>query len=604
MSDIIRVLPDSVANQIAAGEVIQRPASVIKELVENAVDAHATKIQIFLKDAGRTLIQIIDNGIGMSDTDARLAFERHSTSKIRQAEDLFTLTTMGFRGEALASIAAISQVELRTRIANAQLGTRLVINASVCESQEPVACPQGSNFMVKNLFFNIPARRKFLKNNQVELSNIVKEFEKLALINNNVEFELVHNGTTIYKLQPGTFIQRISALFGKALDKQLIPVSVENSLISITGYVGRPENARKRNPYQFLFANERFMRHPYFHKAIISCYDQLIAADVQPHYFLRLNVEPQTIDVNIHPTKTEIKFENEQPIWQILSAAVRESIGRFADLPSIDFESQGVPVPPYDPNRQVEQPTLGTDTDYNPFKQGDRPVRQHTPMPDWEELYRGFEKQKSVTPQQQQLPSLVEGDDGQTSLSDSTTSFIQVRQRYIVSPGRSGMVVIDQHRAHLLVLYTRYVKQLAGAAVSSQALLFPDVIKISPSQQPLLEQLQPELEKMGFTISYLGGDDWSVSSVPSGIEGVNVHDLLLQVIESVEQGGASIESRVAEHVALRVASAAAIPYGRTLTQEEMSHLAADLLALPNPNYTPDGKPVIGLIEMADINRLF
>ena len=335
MSDVIKLLPDSVANQIAAGEVIQRPASVIKELVENAIDAQATHIQIILKDAGRTLIQIIDDGVGMSETDARLAFERHSTSKIRNADDLFTLHTMGFRGEALASIAAISQVELRTRRHDAQLGTRLVINASQCESQEPDMCPVGSNFMIKNIFFNVPARRKFLKSNQVELSNIVKEFEKLALINNEVEFTLMHNGNVMYKLMKGTFRQRIAALMGNNMDQQLLPVNIDTSIVKVQGYIGKPENARKRNALQFMFVNGRYMRHPYFHKAIMTAYEQLIPEGEQPNYFLRFSVDPQSIDVNIHPTKTEIKFEDEVPIWQILAAGVKETLGRFSEVPAI-----------------------------------------------------------------------------------------------------------------------------------------------------------------------------------------------------------------------------------------------------------------------------
>lgn len=323
MSDIIKLLPDSVANQIAAGEVIQRPASVVKELVENAIDAGATTIQIVLKDAGRTLIQVIDNGKGMTPTDARLAFERHSTSKIAKAEDLFDLHTMGFRGEALASICAISQVELRTCAKGAQLGTKIVINASKCESQEPDVCPEGSNFMVKNIFFNVPARRKFLKSNQVELSNIVKEFEKLALVNHHVEFSLSNNENVLYKFGGSSFKQRISSIWGRSIDQQLIPLNIDTSLCKITGFISKPENARRRNYLQYFFVNGRYMRHPYFHKAIMSSYGQLIPDDEQPNYFLVFNVDPESIDVNIHPTKTEIKFENEMPIWQILAAAVK-----------------------------------------------------------------------------------------------------------------------------------------------------------------------------------------------------------------------------------------------------------------------------------------
>ena len=346
MNDIIRQLPDSVANQIAAGEVIQRPASVIKELVENSIDAGADSVTIILKDAGRTLIQVIDNGSGMSDTDARMAFERHATSKISRADDLFTLNTMGFRGEALASIAAIAQVELRTMRRGETLGTRIVINGSRVESQEPEAGVPGSNMMVKNLFFNVPARRKFLKKDSVELSNIMREFERLALVNIGVDFTLISNDVTLHSLRRASLKQRIADLFGRSLDKQIVPLDTDTSIVRINGFIGLPENARKRNALQYLMVNGRNMRHPYFHKAIMQCYERLITADVQPNYFINLTVDPETIDVNIHPTKSEIKFENEQAIWQILTAAVRESLGRFNAAPAIDFDVDEAPEIP------------------------------------------------------------------------------------------------------------------------------------------------------------------------------------------------------------------------------------------------------------------
>ena len=369
MSDIIKLLPDSVANQIAAGEVIQRPSSVIKELVENSIDAGADDIHIILKEAGRSLIQVIDNGKGMSATDARLAFERHSTSKITCAEDLFSLHTMGFRGEALASIAAISQLELRTCRKEDSIGTKLLISASKCEKQEPEMCPVGANFIIKNLFFNVPARRKFLKSNQVELSNIIKEFEKLALVNHNVSFTLVHNDSTIYKLLGGSFKQRIIDLFGRSLDMQLIPLKLETSLIKIDGFISKPENSRKRNALQYFFVNGRYMRHPYFHKAVLTSYDELIANDVQPNYFLNFTVEPESIDVNIHPTKTEIKFENEAPIWQIISAAVKETLGKFSVVPSIDFDTEDAPeIPAFTNDTECTKPNIDFDPTYNPFE--------------------------------------------------------------------------------------------------------------------------------------------------------------------------------------------------------------------------------------------
>ena len=619
MSDVIKLLPDSVANQIAAGEVIQRPANVIKELVENAIDAHANHIQIILKDAGRTLIQIIDNGVGMSETDARLAFERHSTSKIRTADDLFSLHTMGFRGEALASIAAISQVELRTRRQDEQLGTHLIINASQCESQEPDMCPVGSNFMIKNIFFNVPARRKFLKSNQVELANIVKEFEKLALINYNVEFTLIHNGNVMYKLMKGTFRQRIAALMGNNLDQQLLPVSIDTSLVKIEGYVGKPENSRKRNALQFMFVNERFMRHPYFHKAVMTAYEQLIPEGEQPNYFLRFNVDPQSIDVNIHPTKTEIKFEDEMPIWQILAAGVKETLGRFSEVPTIDFDTQDAPsIPAYSGHVEVHRPEIEVDPTYNPFKsqsrQGDAPSRHHTPsdngvMSNWDELFANFERKKreglSQAPDEGAVTSVqAEEQEAVLPLGDLQSVYLQLKGRFILSPAKSGLMVIDQHRAHVRILFDRYISRIHSGVMSSQTILFPEVLHLSAAQSEALKELLPEMEKMGFALAPLSGNDWSVNAIPAGLDGVDASVMVQQIIESVDHGGMPVKKRILEHLALTVARSAAIPVGRTLMQEEMDILVADLLRLPEPNYTPDGKTIITVIPMDQITKLF
>ena len=616
MSDVIKLLPDSVANQIAAGEVIQRPASVIKELVENAIDAEATHVQIILKDAGRTLIQIIDDGVGMSETDARLAFERHSTSKIRNAEDLFTLHTMGFRGEALASIAAISQVELRTRRQDEQLGTRLVINASQCESQEPDMCPVGCNFMIKNIFFNVPARRKFLKSNQVELSNIIKEFEKLALINNEVEFTLMHNGNVMYKLMKGTFRQRIAALMGNNMDQQLLPVSIDTSIVKVQGYIGKPENARKRNALQFMFANGRYMRHPYFHKAIMTAYEQLIPEGEQPNYFLKFEVEPQSIDVNIHPTKTEIKFEDEVPIWQILAAGVKETLGRFSEVPAIDFNTQDAPeIPAYSGHIEVHRPEIEIDPQYNPFKTQrqssmgqSHQSRARQQMSNWDELFANFERKNREGTEQSstELSSAVDGvgTEPVLPLDDVQSVYLQLKGRYILSPAKSGLMVIDQHRAHVRILFDRYIGNIHTGELSSQTILFPEVLHLSAAQSVTLEGLLPEMEKMGFALSPLSGNDWSVNAIPSGIEGVEVSSMIHQIIESVDEGGMPLRKRIQEHLALSVAQSAAIPSGRTLQQEEMELLVADLLKLPEPNYTPDGKIIISMISMEQITKLF
>ncbi|MBQ1486235.1 MAG: DNA mismatch repair endonuclease MutL [Muribaculaceae bacterium] len=617
MSDVIKLLPDSVANQIAAGEVIQRPASVIKELVENAIDAQATHVQIILKDAGRTLIQIIDDGVGMSETDARLAFERHSTSKIRCADDLFTLHTMGFRGEALASIAAISQVELRTRRHDAQLGTRLVINASQCESQEPDMCPVGSNFMVKNIFFNVPARRKFLKSNQVELSNIVKEFEKLALVNHEVEFTLIHNDNVMYKLMQGTFRQRIAALMGNNIDQQLLPVTIDTSMVKVQGYIGKPENARKRNALQFMFVNGRYMRHPYFHKAVMSAYEQLIPEGEQPNYFLRFTVEPEAIDVNIHPTKTEIKFEDEMPIWQILAAGVKETLGRFSEVPAIDFDTKDAPaIPAYSGHVEVHHPEIAVDPSYNPFKSQNKPgggaahhhVPDNRPMSNWDELFANFERKKREGLEQQGANSMAEdtSDAQQTVLpvDDVQSVYLQLKGRYILSPAKSGLMVIDQHRAHVRILFDRYIGQLHTGNLSSQAILFPEVLHLSAAQSVALQELLPEMEQMGFQLDSMGGNDWAINAIPAGIEGVDPVAMVQQILESVDNGGMPVKRRIMEHLSLTVARSAAIPVGRTLQQEEMEVLVADLLRLPEPNYTPDGKTIITVIPMEQITKLF
>lgn len=636
MSDIIKLLPDSVANQIAAGEVIQRPASVIKELVENAIDAGSTSIQIVLKDAGRTLIQVIDNGKGMSDTDARLAFERHSTSKISKAEDLFSLQTMGFRGEALASIAAIAQVELRTRAKGAQLGTKIMINASKCESQEPDMCPEGSNFMIKNIFFNMPARRKFLKSNQVELSNIIKEYEKLALVNHHVDFSLSNNDKLLNKFSGGSFKQRIASLWGAKVDQQLVPLNTDTSLVRITGFVSKPEGARKRNFLQFLFVNGRFMRHPYFHKAIISSYSELIPDDEQPNYFLNFSVDPESIDVNIHPTKTEIKFENELPIWQILAAAVKESLGRFSAVPQIDFDTIDAPeIPAFNDHTVVTAPEDGVDPTYNPFKPqskssvgggssyhpqsaGNFDGYSSNPLPDWEKLYQNFEKGK-----QEGIASITE-QDVEDSFSDigevepvnngvqaeiitpdmSSAMCMQMKGRYILSPIKSGLMIVDQHRAHVRVLFEQYIKQLDATTISSQRVLFPEVLQLTTSQNIILKELEPEMEKIGFNLAQLSGNDWSINAVPAGMENVNIKDTILQVIDEVSMGGTSITTKVYESIALRVAKSAAIPYGKTMLQEEMDTLLSKLLCLPNPNYTPDGKTIISVLSNDQLEKMF
>ena len=634
MSDIIKLLPDSVANQIAAGEVIQRPASVIKELVENAVDAGATEIQIILKEAGRTLIQVIDNGVGMSDTDARLAFERHSTSKIRKAEDLFDLHTMGFRGEALASIAAIAQVELRTCKRGEQLGTMIEINASKCVKQEPEVCPEGCNFIIKNIFFNVPARRKFLKANSVELNNIIREFEKLALVNHDVEFTVVHNDNVLYKLLPGTFKTRITALFGKNLDAQLIPLSVDTSLVKIDGFICRPEGARKRNFLQYFFVNGRHMRHPYFHKAIISCYEQLISNEVQPNYFLNFTVGPRSIDLSIHPTKNEIKFENEGPIWQIISAAVKEALGKYNVVPSIDFDNEdALTIPIFRGVENVDTPSINVDPNYNPFAESSSSKstvpgesdyrsdkgRSATVDVDWQSLYGNFTKgakNQSETVKGSSLDleeiivsskhNIIDEQDApkEQVLIEASRKYMQLKGKYILSPQEDGLLIVDQHRAHIKVLYDNYMMQMSGENVISQRILFPEIINLSPAQNALMLELEPDMSKLGFCLSELSAMDWAINGITPGLSGVNIKDLILQILDSVESGGASLQNMVYQHIALKVAQAGAFAYGRSLNDDEMEALVTDLFSRKEPNFTPDGKRTYNVFTFSQIAKLF
>lgn len=623
MADIIKLLPDSVANQIAAGEVIQRPASVIKELVENSIDAGAAEINIILKDAGRTLIQVVDNGKGMSATDARLAFERHSTSKIQNAEDLFSLHTMGFRGEALASIAAISQLELRTARKEDTIGTCIRITASKCDSQEPYVCAPGCNFIIKNLFFNVPARRKFLKSNQVELSNILKEFEKLALVNHKVDFTITHNDVIIHKLLGGSLKQRIIDLFGKSLETQLIPLNLDTSLIKIEGFIAKPENARKRNYLQYFFVNGRYMRHPYFHKAVMSSYEELIPLDMQPNYFLNFTVEPETIDVNIHPTKTEIKFENEAPIWQIISAAVKEVLGKCSVVPSIDFDTVDAPeMPVFSNDRNIVKPTVEIDTSYNPFNltnSAQRSVNKQTipsSMKNWETLYDNFTKSKiELTEPDDEIElsnnsdneyissSIFDDEDDKRNSDFNKVNTIQIKGRYLISAINSGVMLVDQHRAHVKVLYDRYLKQIENSEIVSQGIMFPIMLNLTPSQSVILEEIADDMNKIGFNLSHLSGNDWSVNGVPMGLEHVDIKDTIFQVIEEVNEGGRDLSTKLYDKIALSVAKSGAIPYGKTLTNIEAEKLLEDLLILSEPNYTPDGKKVIAILNMEQLSKL-
>lgn len=619
MSDVIKLLPDSVANQIAAGEVIQRPASVVKELVENAVDAGATSIQVIIKDAGRTLIQVVDNGCGMSATDARLAFERHSTSKITQAADLFSLHTMGFRGEALASIAAIAQVDLRTMRRGDTIGTRLIISGSKVESQTPEACVPGSNMMVKNLFFNVPARRKFLKKDSVELSNIIHEFERLALVNIGVELTLIHNEEILYKLLGGSLKQRIVDLFGKGLDKQLIPVETETTIVKLNGFVGLPENARRRNTLQYFFVNGRNMRHPYFHKAVMQCYENLISTEVQPNYFLNFTVEPSTIDVNIHPTKNEIKFENESAIWQIMVAAINEALGKYNVVPAIDFDAVDVPdIPVFNPNKNAQH-DVELDVNYNPFADSSSRTPQYNGQhsrnavnalnKDWQKLYDGFHQGGDVHIGSKMNVDTIVPEFTKTTIfddvpTDVATTTLQLKNKYILSPAKSGLMIIDQHRAHVKILYEQYIELAESGELTSQQSMFPEILNLSPSQNVIMEDIINDIGSLGFELSYLGDCAWSINGIPSVLINCNPVDVVQRLIEETSRGIEDFKKSIVEKVALSMANVSAVKSGQSMSQLEMEQLINDLFKLSAPNYTPDGLPIISIIPIEDILKLF
>ena len=619
---IIHLLPDAVANQIAAGEVIQRPASVVKELVENAVDAGATSVQVYVVDAGKTSIQVVDNGQGMSETDARLAFERHATSKIHEVADLYALHTMGFRGEALASIAAVAQVELRTRLATEELGTKILIAGSKVESQEVVSCPKGSNFFVRNIFFNVPARRKFLKSNTTELSNILTEFERVALVHPDVSFSLHSNNSELFNLPATSLRQRIMAIFGKKMNQQLLNVEVETTMVKIAGYVGKPETARKKGNRQYFFVNGRYMRHPYFHHAVLDAYERLIPAGDQVSYFIYFEVDPANIDVNIHPTKTEIKFDNEQAIWQILSAAVKESLGKFSAIPTIDFDTEDMPdIPAFDSRAPfAPPPKVNYDASFNPFHHMGGSTGRATPK-NWDKLYEGLghasKTDSAPLPQPDEdeeqafaaaaasaktLPDALQYSDGK--VLEKSNQYLQFKGRFILMSVRSGLMLIDQHRAHVRVLFDRYMNQLRQKQAVSQGVLFPEILQLSASEAAVLQGIMEELSAVGFDLSDLGKGSYAINGVPTGIEGLNPVELVRSMVHTAMEKGSDVKEEVQSLLALTLAKAAAIVYGQVLTNEEMLSLVDSLFASPSPNYTPDGKVIVATLREEDIEKLF
>ena len=601
MSDIIRLLPDSVANQIAAGEVIQRPASVLKELVENAVDAGAKTVNVIIVDSGRTSIQVIDDGNGMSETDARLSFERHATSKIKEASDLFSLHTMGFRGEALASIAAVAQVELTTRLTGDEIGTHLSISGSRIINQEPVSCPVGSNFLISNLFFNVPARRRFLKTNATELNNILTAFERIVLVNPQVTFTIHNNGVELLNLPSCSLRQRIIDVFGKRINQDLLPVDVNTSMVKITGFVGKPESSKKKGVHEYFFVNERFMKHPYFHKAVMNAYERMISEGEQVPYFIYFDVAPEDIDVNIHPTKTEVKFENEQAVWQILSAAVREAIGKFCDVPSIDFDMQGCPdIPLFNPEIKVEQPRTDINTSYNPFNSHSE--HQQAVPKHWEDLYAGINE--NVGNQENSFFDTESDDENNKIIADKSPIHYQYKGKYIMTAVKSGLMIIDQQRAHTRILYDSYMSQLSSRNGNPQRVLFPEVVQFSAAEAVMVEKIMSELNDVGFELTNLGGNSFAVNSIPADVEGVNIISLLQTIVQTAIENGSEVREEINRSVALSLARNAAIPQGQVLSNEEMENVINQLFACTNVNYTPDGKSILCILQQQDIEHLF
>ncbi len=591
MSDIIQVLSDAVANQIAAGEVIQRPASVVKELMENSVDAGAASITVQVKDAGKTLIQVTDDGKGMTEGDALRCFERHATSKISVAEDLFSIRTKGFRGEALASIAAVAEVDMKTRRKEDELGTRIRISGSHSASPEPVQTSVGTSLQVKNLFFNIPARRKFLKSDQTELRHIIGEFNHIALTHQEIRCTLLHNNTEILQLPPGNLRTRISGIFGKATNNYLIPVETETSIIRISGFIGKPEHARKTYGEQFFFVNNRFIRHSYFHKAVLSGYEQILAPDHIPSYFLFFETEPSKIDVNIHPSKTEVKFEDERSIWQILLAAVRESIGRHNLSPSLDFSTEGViDIPVLTQDTEIKSPAVDTNPSFNPFEGENSYQQTRQAKPYQDDRFEGWEQMFE--------PGPASGRPG--------TKYLQVRNKYILSPVKSGVMVFDQRRAHERIIYEKLARSLKKMKPLAQQSLFPETVSLNAGDYQVCKEMLPELEQMGFDIRDLGNQSVVIHAMPSDlhVSGKGAIDTLEMMIEQYKTLQGEMDTGSAERIARAIARSSAIRYGQPLSELEMQELTDQLFACSNPNHTPSGKLIVKIIEVGELDNQF
>ncbi len=615
MSDIIQLLPDSVANQIAAGEVVQRPASAVKELIENAVDAGASDIELHIKDAGKTFIQIIDNGSGMSTTDARLAFERHATSKIKTADDLFHIRTMGFRGEALASIAAISQLELKTKKRENDLGTKICIEGSSVISQDVCATKEGTNILVKNLFFNVPARRNFLKSNPVETKHIIEEFFRVAMVHPEIAFKLQNEGGELFHLPKGSFKHRIVSLFGDKYNQRLVPVDEKTDIVGISGFVGKPEYAKKTRGEQYFFVNDRFIKSPYLGHAVQAAFDELVTKDQHPSYFLKLEVNPENIDINIHPTKTEIKFEDERSIYAIVRTSVKQALGKYNIAPSLDFEQENSFNASLRAPERLTPPTIEVNPNFNPFENSSsksetrkanyQQYAKNEPT-NWQSLYgqSDFDKETEVLsidqePKENTLLSKLDDKE-----ENNPHKFFQLNQRYIVSQLKSGMIIIDQQRAHEKILYERFIKALNEKKHASQQLLFPESIEFSTEDSILMQELQNEFSDLGFDISEFGKNTFVVNAVPVEITESSVENLIEKLLEQFKLNQSELKLDKRESIARSLSFNMSIKRGKVLQREEMQNIIDELFACAIPSNLPNGKPIIVMYGMDELDKRF
>ncbi|MEM9076898.1 MAG: DNA mismatch repair endonuclease MutL [Bacteroidota bacterium] len=612
MADIIKLLPDHVANQIAAGEVVQRPASVVKELLENAIDAGSTLIKLIVKDGGKTLIQVVDNGIGMSETDARLSFERHATSKISDAQDLFNLKTKGFRGEALASIAAIAHVDMQTRKENSEVGTHIKIEGSKVVFQEVAATPVGTSISVKNLFFNIPARRNFLKSHQVELRHIMDEFHRVALVHPNIAFHLYNNGSEIFNLPSTSFRKRISRIFGSKMDERLVPVEEETEVVNITGFVCKPEFAKKSRGEQFFFANDRFIKSPYLHHAIVAAFEGLIKPETYPGYFLYLEVDPKSIDINIHPTKTEVKFDDEHTLYAILRSAVKHSLGQFSVAPVLDFERDSNLDTPYAfETKQAILPKVTVDASFNPFekvttKGSGGAVFKKQSTKGWETMYEGLE---NVKPEQEFSSFEIESEtEIQSSLytedeiSQERGITFQLQRKYVVSTVKSGLLVIHQNRAHERVLFEKFLGEITVEKGLGQQLLFPLEVNFTPQERAIVSEIEDSLINVGFQFEDLKKETVKVTAIPAMISESKVGTVLDDLIADYKEGFREKSISQAELLARGLSKNLAIKSGEVLDSESQMALLHDLFACKEPTLSPSFKKIYTIISEGDLDK--